>query len=84
MNKRLFRSLKRKRHQQRVDEKREAQRAEKKQQQEEVRRQKGCNGKDKLTHAVARQRARALSLQLNASLQPYECEFCGFWHVGHT
>lgn len=82
MNKRLFRSLKRQRHQQRIDERREA-RAEKEKQQEEVRRQKGCNGKDKLTHAVARQRARALCLQLNENIQAYECEFCGYWHVGH-
>lgn len=79
MNRTLFRSLKSKRHQQRIQEKRE----ERERQQEENRRRTGCDSKEKVSQAVARQRARALSLQLNESIQPYECEFCGYWHVGH-
>jgi len=57
--------------------------AERQERQEENHYEKGCKGKEKYTQAMARIRARSISLQLGERLHPYECDFCGHWHIGH-
>lgn len=49
-----------------------------------LREKKSCSGKDKLTRTEARDRARKLTLQLREQLGYYQCQFCNFWHVGHS
>ena len=43
----------------------------------------GCKDKEKLGRNQARQKARAMTLRFKETIQAYECEFCGHWHVGH-
>jgi hypothetical protein len=49
---------------------------------EEIRR-KSCLSKTKLSERAAKQEARFLSGRLREAVQPYKCEFCNYWHVGH-
>ena len=42
-----------------------------------------CEGKERVSNAVARNAAKRMSRKYKARIVSYRCKHCGFYHVGN-